>query len=93
MKSLEIDDIDMMKEENIIQKLAQATARAVDIQLGKTTLAELLDGYTKYIVLQRRIDKAIEYINKLFILEDDNVTYEFKNDEIKPLLNILKGEE
>ncbi len=40
-----------------------------------------------------RIDKAIEYIEKLFILEDDNVTYEFKNDEIKPLLKILKGEE
>jgi cell division protein FtsB len=41
----------------------------------------------------RRILKAIEYIEKLFILEDDDVTYEFKNDEIKPLLKILKGEE
>jgi protoporphyrinogen oxidase len=39
------------------------------------------------------LNKAIEYIEKLFILEDDNVTYEFKNDEIKPLLKILKGEE
>lgn len=52
------------EEENIYQKLARATARAVDINLGKTTLADLLDGYTKSIILQERIDKAIEYINK-----------------------------
>lgn len=43
--------------------------------------------------LKDRINKAIEYIEKLFILENDNVIYEFKNDEIKPLLKILKGEE
>lgn len=52
------------EEENIYQKLARATARAVDINLGKTTLADLLDGYTKSRILQQRIDKAIEYMQE-----------------------------
>ncbi len=91
----------MSEEENIYQKLAQATARAVDIQLGKTTLAELLDGYTKYIVLQGRIDKALEYINThdLYIevvdydYEENPETTMIRDDIAKEdLSKILKGE-
>ena len=85
-KELKIDDIDMLEEENILQKLAQATARAVDIQLGKTTLAELLDGYTKYIVLQRKIDKAIK------LLEEDKYSASFNTTE-QLVIKLLKGEE
>lgn len=74
------------EEENIYQKLARATARAVDINLGKTTLADLLDGYTKSRVLQQRIDKAIEYINNC-------PEYLWANVNTKTLLEILGDKE
>lgn len=49
-----------MEEENIYQKLARATARAIDIELGKVQLADLLDGYTKNKVSQYKIYQVIE---------------------------------
>lgn len=57
------------------------------------SISNIVDLFYENRQLKRNINKAIKYIEKLFILEDDNVTYEFKNDEIKPLLKILKGEE
>lgn len=78
------------EEENIYQKLARATARAVDINLGKTTLADLLDGYTKSIVLQDRIDKAIEYIKEH---KDENDYVFLLPSELQVILSILGDKE
>ena len=80
---IEIND----EEENIYQKLARATARVIDIELGKTTLADLLDGYTKSRVLQERIDKAIEYIKNYL------PNYDFDHSNLDELLEILGDKE
>lgn len=82
-----------LEEESIYQKLAQATARAIDINLGSTTLAELLDGYTKYIVLQDRIDKAIEYIKPYRVIEHNIGWIEFTLENKIELLEILGDKE
>ena len=84
----------MSEEESIYQKLAQATARAIDINLGKTTLADLLDGYTKYIVLQQKIDKAINYIKEC--METTHKINDYWTNELvngKKLLEILGDKE
>lgn len=81
------------EKENIYQKLARATARAVDINLGKTTLADLLDGYTKSITLQERIDQAIEYIKK-FDFNYLDETYEHNlREHLENILEILGDKE
>ena len=81
----------MSEEESIYQKLSQATARAIDTALGKTTLAELLDGYTKYIVLQDKIDNAIAYIKTQQKIFKD---YDIVSDkQLKIILEILGDKE
>lgn len=86
---INIDDkIEIIDEdENIYQKLARAIARATDINLGKTTLADLLDGYTKNKILQQKIDKANEILNKS-CFEYDNCPDSVINEiiELKEIL-------
>ena len=78
-------------DENIYQKLAQATARAIDINLGKTTLADLLDGYTKSRILQQKIDKAKEYLEKFIPIDIDTIILSERQRDY--LLEILGDKE
>lgn len=80
-RDITLDEINLIK--NYITKLKEENKK-----LRKLNVCLSVGNNINY----KRINKTIEYIEKLFILEDDNVTYEFKNDEIKPLLKILKGE-
>ena len=61
--------------------------------LGKTTLAELLDGYTKYIVLQQKIDKAIEYINTTYCFDISEPLELLEMEKCDKLLEILGDKE
>lgn len=81
-----LEEIITDEEENIYQKLARATARAVDINLGKTTLADLLDGYTKSITLQQKIDKAVTRIKTII-----NIIKEQPTDNIHTDMYIIEA--
>ena len=74
-------------DENIYQKLARATARAVDINLGKTTLADLLDGYTKSEVLQKENNQLKEEYKKV---RDELLQYEIQNSKLQKELVELR---
>ena len=89
-----LEDIITDEEENIYQKLARATARAVDINLGKTTLADLLDGYTKSITLQERINKTKNNILKdISMIKTHNMSKEEIIMRLKETIKILGGKE
>ena len=82
----EIDYKDL--DESIYTQFAKTMAKNVDIDLSKTPLVDLLTGYTRYRILQSKIDKAIEYI------ENNTWEDEYGGDIIEDydhkLLDILK---
>lgn len=85
------------EEENIYQKLARATAKAVDINLGKTTLADLLDGYTKYKILEDKINKVTTRIKTIINIIKNQPTDNIHTDmyiieALNSLLYILEEE-
>ncbi len=86
----EIDYKDL--DESIYTQFAKTMAKNVDIDLAKTPLVDILTGYTRYRILQSKIDKAIEYIeNNLEVNEHgDYVVYLGKNEN--ELSGILKEE-
>lgn len=86
------DEIDYKNlDENIYTQFAKTMAKNVDIDLVKTPLIDILTGYTRYRILQSKIDKTIELIEK-----EDLITYfrEMKDlelaNEFEDLLDILK---
>ena len=83
---------DVSFKDKEIDRLEGENKKLKECYCNRTDCSGRIKDSKKYESLQQRIDKAIEHIEELFILNDDNVTYEFKNNEIKPLLKILKGE-
>jgi len=82
----EIDYKDL--DESIYTQFAKTMAKNVDIDLSKTPLVDLLTGYTRYRILQSKIDKAIEYIeNNTW---EDEYGGDIKEDYDHKLLDILK---
>jgi hypothetical protein len=88
------DEIDYKNlDESIYTQFAKTMAKNVDIDLAKTPLVDILTGYTRYRILQSKIDKAIEYINKHIRIDDEYPDYmEMLIEERDELLNILNGE-
>lgn len=50
--------------DGVIKQLAKNLARLQDIDIAMTPLIDLLTGYTKYRILQSKIDKVNEIIDK-----------------------------
>lgn len=68
----EIDYKDL--DESIYTQFAKTMAKNVDIDLAKTPLVDILTGYTRYRILQSKIDKANKLLDKLtskYILNED----------------------
>ena len=111
MKEIKIDDIFFKDEidykdldESIYTQFAKTMAKNVDIDLAKTPLVDILTGYTRYRILQSKIDKALDYIEKYLQehiiddLPDEESKFETEDGIPIPnakeqLLNILKGED
>ena len=88
----EIDYKDL--DESIYTQFAKTIAKNVDIDLAKTPLVDILTGYTKYRILQSKIDKANQYLEERFIFDDENgeyyQTHTFDKNNAKELHDILK---
>lgn len=87
--------------ENIYTQIAKNMAKALDIDLAKTPLVDLITTYTNYITLQQknidlqqRIDKAKDKIKELYELGEEWYwdTYEIK-DYVEEIDEILGGKE
>lgn len=77
MKEIKIDDIFFKDEidyknldESIYNQIAKTMAKNVDTDLAKTPLVDILTGYTRYIVLQSKIDKANELLQEILVVSD-----------------------
>ena len=64
----EIDYKDL--DESIYTQFAKTMAKNVDIDLAKTPLVDILTGYTRYRILQFKIDKANEILEEILIVSD-----------------------
>ena len=70
MKAINVDEWfkgrDDLEEigDGVIEQLAKNLARLQDVDIAMTPLVDLLTGYTRYRILQSKIDKAIEYIEE-----------------------------
>ena len=93
----EIDYKDL--DESIYSQFAKTMAKNIDIDLAKTPLVDILTGYTRYRILQSKIDKAIEYIEEEILNNKiEKVNWDFDDcyysdmpaQRIKPLIDILK---
>lgn len=82
----EIDYKDL--DESIYTQFAKTMAKNVDIDLAKTPLVDILTGYTRYRILQSKIDKAIEVID-LITPELWNISNKMTY-RLKDVKNILK---
>ena len=60
-------------DESIYTQFAKTMAKNVDIDLAKTPLVDILTGYTRYRILQSKIDKANEMLQLLH--------YKFKDED------------
>lgn len=87
----EIDYKDL--DESIYTQIAKTMAKNVDIDLAKTPLVDILTGYTRYRILQSKIDKAIEYIEENINLEMDDFTKIDIGCEILKILDLDKYNE
>ena len=86
----EIDYKDL--DESIYTQFAKTMAKNVDIDLAKTPLVDILTGYTRYRILQSKIDKAIDYLYEHSQYNDEDGIHYIKEDEycVDYLLDILK---
>ena len=101
--TLKIEDVDVnVLNESIYNQLARNIAKLADIDFAKTPVVDLFTGYQRGLVLQQRIDEAIEYIENHSLYEEEydydyeeNIYLSGINDETtkKDLLEILKGSE
>lgn len=64
----EIDYKDL--DESIYTQFAKTMAKNVDIDLAKTPLVDILTGYTRYRILQSKIDKANELLQGILVVRD-----------------------
>lgn len=75
-------------DESVYTQFAKTMAKNVDIDLAKTPFVDILTGYTRYGILQSKIDKAVEYIKtQQKIFEGYDIVIE---NELNNLLDILK---
>lgn len=87
----ERDDLEEIGD-GVIEQLAKNLARLQDVDIAMTPLVDLLTGYTRYRILQSKIDKAIEYLYEHSQYNDEYGIHYIKEDEycVDYLLDILK---
>lgn len=86
IKAIIEDEIDYKDlDESIYTQFAKTMAKNVDTDIAKTPLVDLLTGYTRYKMLQIKIDKANEILDKLCI-------YGYKQAKCRPIKNTTKQE-
>ena len=79
-------------EDNIYTQFAKTMAKNVDIDLVKTPLVDILTGYTRYRILQSKIDKANEILDTLYVVKPyESVDGEF-HKYYRPVKNTTKQE-
>ena len=80
------DKIDTSQfEDDIYNQFSKDMARCVDIDFAKTPIVDIFTGYSRYKVLQDRIDKALKMIWDNYGLLDKY--------QVEMLEDILKGED
>ena len=85
----EIDYKDL--DESIYTQFAKTMAKNVDIDLAKTPLVDILTGYTRYRILQSKIDKAIDKLEKYGLVDKSgNFNAYLDTIELKELYDDLK---
>ena len=84
----EIDYKDL--DESIYTQFAKTMAKNVDIDLAKTPLVDILTGYTRYRILQFKIDKAIELKHNWQNIKE-NATIVFDNNSLIEFMNNLEN--
>lgn len=76
MKAINVDEWfkgrDDLEEigDGVIEQLAKNLARLQDVDIAMTPLVDLLTGYTRYRILQSKIDKINEYVDKIYDVMD-----------------------
>lgn len=56
--------------DGVIEQLAKNLARLQDVDIAMTPLVDLLTGYTRYRILQSKIDKANELLEEILVVSD-----------------------
>jgi hypothetical protein len=92
------DEIDYKNlDESIYTQFAKTMAKNVDIDLAKTPLVDILTGYTRYRILQSKIDKANEVLNQYMpnyascVKALDEIEFILKEEQPKETKELFEG--